>query len=231
MSSTPAIADDLRAKIIAEPTVILDDPDLMRALVAANERKMGGNIVDMRGIAMERLETRLDRLEETHRSVIAAAYENIAGTGQIQRAVLRLLEPVDLPSFLTCLADEVAPILRVEALRIVLEAGEDAANARALGPVLELAPAGFCDAYIGPERPGRTVILRETTPGPGTLYDTAARAVRSEALIRMSVGRDGTAGLLALGSADPMQFAPNQGTDLLTFFGGVVERVLHRFVA
>ena len=49
----------------------------MRALIAANERAMGGNIVDLRGIAMERLEARLDRLEDTHRSVIAAAYENL----------------------------------------------------------------------------------------------------------------------------------------------------------
>ena len=36
--------------------VILDDRDLMRALIAANDRQMGGNIVDMRGIAMERLD-------------------------------------------------------------------------------------------------------------------------------------------------------------------------------
>ena len=54
---------------------------------------MGGNIVDIRGIAMERLEHRLDRLEDTHRSVIAAAYENLAGTNQIHRAILRMMDP------------------------------------------------------------------------------------------------------------------------------------------
>ena len=60
----------------------------MRALVAANERALGSNVVDLRGIAMERLEARLDRLEDTHRSVIAAAYENLAGTNQIQRNII-----------------------------------------------------------------------------------------------------------------------------------------------
>ena len=35
----------------------------LTALIAANERAMGANIVDLRGIAMERLEARLDRLE------------------------------------------------------------------------------------------------------------------------------------------------------------------------
>ncbi len=56
---------------------------------------MGHNVVDLRGIAMERLEERLDRLEDTHRSVIAAAYDNLAGTNSIHRAVLRLLRPAE----------------------------------------------------------------------------------------------------------------------------------------
>ena len=63
MSSKPRIDETLRERIISEPDVILDDTDLMRALIAANERAMGTNIVDMRGIAMDRLETRLDRLD------------------------------------------------------------------------------------------------------------------------------------------------------------------------
>ena len=79
MSSSPKIEDTLREAIISQPGVILDDKDVMRVLIAANERAMGGNIVDLRGIAMDRLESRLDRLEDTHRSVIAAAYENLAG--------------------------------------------------------------------------------------------------------------------------------------------------------
>jgi hypothetical protein len=62
------IEPDLRDRILAEPETILEDRDVMNALVAANERAMGANIVDLRGIAMQRLETRLDRLEDTHRT-------------------------------------------------------------------------------------------------------------------------------------------------------------------
>jgi hypothetical protein len=72
------IDQDLRDRILAEPEGILEDSDVMNALIGANERAMGSNIVDLRGIAMERLEARLDRLEDTHRTVIAAAYENLA---------------------------------------------------------------------------------------------------------------------------------------------------------
>ena len=100
MADRANIVQEIRDRIIAEPEVILEDRDLMRALIAANERAMGANIVDLRGIAMERLEARLDRLEDTHRSVIAAAYENLAGTNQVHRAILRMLDPTGFEDFL-----------------------------------------------------------------------------------------------------------------------------------
>src|SRR6056297_1911071 len=71
---------------------------------------MGKNIVDLRGIAMERLEARLDRLEDTHRNVIAAAYENLAGTNQFHRAVLRLMDAGRFEGFLDDLKGDVADI-------------------------------------------------------------------------------------------------------------------------
>jgi len=121
MSSSRKIEHNVRAAIIAKPDSVLDDQDVMHALISANERSMGGNIVDLRGIAMERLEARLDRLEDTHRSVIAAAYENLAGTNQIHRAILRMLDPTEFEVFLRDLGGEVAEILRVDAVSLVLE--------------------------------------------------------------------------------------------------------------
>ena len=59
MSGQPKIEDALRKTIMSQPDVILDDQDVMQALVVANEKSMGGNIIDLRGIAMERLEARL----------------------------------------------------------------------------------------------------------------------------------------------------------------------------
>ena len=56
------IEPDLRDRLLSEPELLLEDRDVMNALIAANERAMGSNIVDLRGIAMERLEARLDRL-------------------------------------------------------------------------------------------------------------------------------------------------------------------------
>ena len=85
----------------------------MRALVEANQKAMGGNIIDLRGISMERLENRLDRLEDTHRSVIATAYDNLAWTNQVHRAVLRLLDFDDFDTLMSDLNGEIANILQV----------------------------------------------------------------------------------------------------------------------
>jgi len=201
MSSSPKIDDALREAIISKPDVILDDSDVMQALIAANERAMGGNIVDLRGIAMERLETRLDRLEDTHRSVIAAAYENLAGTNQIHRAILRMMDPVEFETFLKDLGGEVAEILRVDSVKLVLESvqNDNDPAVQRLGDVLSVAEPGFIDNYL------------------------------SQGRLDFGAGR--LPGLLVLGAEDPHMFLPHQGSDLLTFFTGVFERAMRRWLS
>lgn len=234
MSGSPNLDTTLRDAIIAKPDVVLDDQDIMRALIAANEKSMGANIVDLRGIAMERLEARLDRLEDTHRSVIAAAYENLAGTNQVHRAILRMLDPLEFESFLHDLGGEVAEILRVDAIVLVLESAateEDPAINR-LGDVLRIAEPGFVDDYLTHGRGGqvRQVTLRQTQNADEAVYGEASGWVRSEACLKLDFGKGRLPGLLVMGAEDPHQFSPQQGTDLLSFFAGVFERSMRRWL-
>ncbi|MEZ5886620.1 MAG: DUF484 family protein [Paracoccaceae bacterium] len=236
LSDAAPLGPDLRDRLIASPEVILEDRDLMRALIAANERAMGSNIVDLRGIAMERLEQRLDRLEDTHRSVIAAAYENLAGTNQIQRAVLRLLDPVNFEGFLRVLASDVRQILRIEAIRLVLETeidGEEEVAVQRFSDVLTVAPPGFVERYMSDGRTGapRDVVLRQASDDRMTVYGTSDANIGSEAVMRLDLGSGRLPGMLALGAADPHQFRSSQGTDLLTFFAGAFERAMRRWLA
>ncbi len=231
--SENALAAELREKIISDPEVVLEDRDLMRALTAANERAMGANIVDLRGIAMQRLEARLDRLEDTHRSVIAAAYENLSGTNQIHRAVLRLLEPSSFEEFLAVLQGEVAEVLRVDAVRLVLESLHSEADPalKRLGDVLCVAEPGFIQEYMGSGRgPARGVVLRQTQGLSRAIYGEAADWIRSEALMRLDFGPGRLPGLLVMGAEDPHQFKPSQGVDLLGFFAGIFERAMRRWL-
>lgn len=230
------IEPDLRDRILAEPERLLEDRDVMNALVSANERERGANIVDLRGIAMQRLESRLDRLEDTHRSVIAAAYENLAGTNQVHRAVLQLLEPTNFESFIKALTGEVAQTLRVDTVRLVLETLQDDPDAdptlRRLGDVLQVAPAGFVGTYLtnGRNGPGRQIVLRSMTALAVNLYGNRAEDLQSEALMKLDLGPNRLPGMLVFASEDPTQFKSTHGTDLLQFFAGVFERSMRRWL-
>ena len=235
MKTEPKIEEALREAIIAQPDVILDDKDVMHALIAANEKIMGANIVDLRGIAMDRLETRLDRLEDTHRAVIAAAYVNLAGTNQIHRALLRMLDPVEFEVFLRDLGGDVAEILRVDSVRLVLETAQ-AEQDKVLGSlsdVLTVQPAGYIDDYLTQGRGGsaRQVTLRQIQEGDTSIYSDKAGWIRSEACLKLDFGTGRLPGMLALGAEDPHMFGPQQGSDLLVFFAGVFERIMRRWLS
>jgi uncharacterized protein YigA (DUF484 family) len=229
---------DLREQILNDPSLILEDDELMRALLKADRSTQGRNVVDLRGVLVDRLEERLDRLEDTHREVLAAAYENVAGTNQVHRACLALLDPTDFAGFLEAMTRDVAPILGVEVIRLGLEAPAAAPGA-GLGPsgpyqstVIAL-PAGGVETYVTQGRGlgARRVTLRQLAVASADIYGTAAPDIRSEALVRLDLGAGKRAGLLAFGATDGLRFHPDQGTDLLVFLGGVFERSLRRFLA
>ena len=228
--TAPAAAQDWRDRVLTDPDMILDDRDVMRALIAANERQMGQNIVDLRGIAMDRLEARLDRLEDTHRSVIAAAYENLAGTNQIHRCVLKLLEAEDLTGLLGLLPGELADIVRVDCVRLVLESPAPGAAPHGTVSPVDL---GFVAEYITQRRkvPVRQVTLRQCNPASEWVFGEDASWIRSEALLKIDLGEGKLGAMLAFGAEDPHQFRANQGTELLTFFVQAFERVLRRHLA
>lgn len=235
MSSNPKLEDNLRAAILAKPDALLDDKDLMQALVDANEQARGDNVIDLRGIAMQRLEARLDRLEDTHRSVIAAAYENLAGTNQVHRAILRLLEPVEFEDFLRVLGQDVAEILRVERITLVLETTalmDDPAIDKLDGTLTVVEP-GFVDQYLTYDRggPARDVILREIQKPNQRVFGTLAAQLRSEACLKLDLGPGRLPGLIVMGASDPRHFTPQLGTDLLSFFAGVFERSMRHWLS
>lgn len=229
------IEQDVRDRLLAEPELLLDDRDVMAALIAANDRAMGSNVVDLRGLAMERLESRLDRLEDTHRSVIAAAYENLAGTNQVHRAILQMLDPLTFEDFLRTLAEDVAATLRVDCVRLVLESVQNEEKPKVLhrvGDVLFVAEPGFVGDYLtgGRNVPVRPVVLRQVRVEGSALYGDRADWIRSEALMKLDFGTGRLPGMLVLGAEDPHQFKPTHGTDLLAFFAGVFERTMRRWL-
>lgn len=228
---------ELKGEILKNPALILDDAELMRALLNSDDAAKGGNVVDLRGAFVVRLEERLNRLEDTHRTVIAAAYENLAGTNQIHRAILSLLDADNFDDFLQAMKKEVANILAVDVIRLCLES-DKADGGQAIGPdgslketVIAL-PVGGVSAYItgGRNRATRQVTLRSAGEAKDAVFGPV-NVVKSEAILLLNLGPHSPQGLIALGSTDPNRFSADQGTELLAFFAQTLERILRRWVA
>ena len=227
---------DLRAEILADPAVVLEDRAVMQALIEAHAPPGGRKVVDLRGALVSRLEARLDKMETTHRSVIAAAYQNLASSAQIQRAVLLLLEQNRFVDFLRALTVDTPDMVAVDLARLCIETDEAEPGpapglSGELGETLVILPPGGVSAYLalGPGA-GRRVALRASTAEAEAVFGDASGAIRSEALAPLDLG-EGRRGLLVFGAEDPRRFTPDQGTDLLEFFSGVVERSLRRWLA
>jgi len=91
---------------------------------------------------------------------------------------------------------------------------------------------GSIEEYLteGRNISSRAVTLRQIGRASDTLYGEKAVWIRSEALMRLDLGAGNLPGMLALGSEDPHQFHPNQGSDLLAFLGSVFERTMRRWL-
>ncbi|MEM7745669.1 MAG: DUF484 family protein [Pseudomonadota bacterium] len=224
--------DLIRSLIVADPQLVLDDDGVMQRLVG--ETRTGRQVVDLRDRLVERLETRLERLATQHRSVIAAAYENVAGTQQLHGAVLSLIEPAELGAFLIRLTQSVPAAIGIEEARLCLEADVTKTAAATgfdvdlRGKVMAMPVGAVSDYFAIDGHPDRRIALRAAGEEAELIFGEA-NPVQSEALMRLDLG--GSAGMLALGSADPAKFEPAHGTDLLEFFASVVERLLVRHLA
>lgn len=218
---------DLRQHLIAQPELILDDPDLMRALTLAREAESGPNVIDIRGRAMDALEDRLSRLEAAHGAVISAAYENQSGMAAIHRAVLSLLEPQDFASFIEAMGLDIAPILRIDTFKLIMESQED--GEPDLTGTLIVLPEGMVAQLqqAGRRAPrGDDIILRRASSETLALHGQADAPIRSEAILPLDLGPGRFPAALLMGSTDAARFSPSQGTDLLRFFAQVFRLVL-----
>ena len=102
--------DKLREEILANAHEILNDETLLRALIKASDKNLGNKIVDLRSVAMKKMDWELKKLKRSNQQVIATAYENLVGMKQVHQVVLKLLEQNNFDEFITNLTTEAGEI-------------------------------------------------------------------------------------------------------------------------
>ena len=227
--------ETVRAELLADPSIILNDQELMDSLLAATDIKLGSNVVDLRHVAMNRLSDKLGALEGTHQSVVAAAYQNLLGTKQIHEAVIQLLGKKSLEEFVISLKSELLKTLSVDCIYILLEKPDGSVDSLLptnCGPNIQTVMQGFVKTYI--TQGGLTelskVKLRKATSVTNQLFEDASVKIESEACVQLNLDENQIIGMITFGSSDANFFEPGQGTDLLKFFASSCEKMLERWI-
>lgn len=227
--------ETVRAELLADPSIILNDQELMDSLLAATDIELGTNVVDLRHVAMNRLSEKLGELEGTHQSVVAAAYQNLLGTKQIHQAVIQLLSKKSLEDFVMSLNSELLKTLSVDCIFILLEKPDGSVDSLIptnYRPSIQTVMPGFINTYI--TQGGLTelskVKLRKATSVTNQLFENASIKIESEACVQLNLDENQIIGMITFGSSDANFFEPGQGTDLLKFFASSCEKMLERWI-
>ena len=108
--------DKIRNFLIENPEFILEDLEILNSLLNSMPKQSGKNIVDLRSVFSDRLEEKYNSLKKTHKSVVAAAHDNISTVKSINRAILKVLEADTLNDFLQVLNAEIKPIFKLSSI-------------------------------------------------------------------------------------------------------------------
>ena len=222
-------SDEQRTRVLAwlkqNPEFLSDHPELLETLTPA-PRFPGDRVIDLQSVFLHRLQGENARLRETMDAIIGAARDNRSAQGRIHAGVLQLLAGESLEAVVHTATSDLPLALNVEAVSICIEAGTCGLPIGSSGGV-RLLPEGAVDRYIGA---GRDSALVARCVGEERIYGAVAGVIRSQALVRLRVGRDAPSGLLALGAREHASFRQTQGTELVMFLARALETIMRQWL-
>jgi hypothetical protein len=203
---------DVMAYLRRHPDFLERHPEALQ-LLRAPSREVGEEVFDFQHFLIERLRADLARLTSEHRTLIAASRGNLASQGRVHKAVLAILAATGFEQLLQIVTTDLAVLLDVDIVTIAVESTAGPAGRLTLHGIRLLKP-GAIDGLLGAER---SMLLRADVPGDAMLFGGAAGLVRSQALLRLTFGRNAPAGLLCIGTRQLGRFHPGLATELLAF--------------
>jgi len=203
---------DVQAHLTANPTFLNEHPELIKVLAPPSQNKADG-VLDMQAFMIERLQNELRALQLRQSELLSASRVNLSSQARIHTAVLAVIEARTLEDIGRVVAEDYRSILDVSTSTLCFEE----TTRGSLHNIMSLSP-GTITEIMG----DRQILLRHDITGDKRLYADDAAKVRSDALITFDFGKNGSGGLLALGSNEADRFHPGQGTEFLGFLARAI---------
>lgn len=200
----------------AHPNMLRQDADLLANL---GLWLRADNIVEFGPAALARLSADKSRERAARRELEVTARANFAAQAQTHAAVVDILEARN-HSDLARRVDEAARA------RFGLTCGVMALEVPGAAPAgWRPLPPGGVDEILGVGAPARMGSVQTVA----LLFAEQADAVRSAAMVRISLWEPARTGMLVFGSPDEAGFTPRMGAELVSFIARVVERTAERW--
>lgn len=212
---------DVRDYLLTHPDFLEDNGDLLESLVPP-VLQHGKGVEDFQRFMLERLQEHYAAIRGEHDDLMTMMQEHLQRQNRINVAILSLLDLTDMASIVRFITRDLAILLDQEAVGLFLEA-EGAMQAGNYGGV-QVREAGFVREWLRDED---IELAEQSEPAPA-LFGEDCATVRSRALVRLYLGEDMPAGLLALGHREAMYYATGLATEQIECLGAVVERCLGR---
>lgn len=226
MESVPSVSpDEVKAFLLAHPEFVTDDPDLISAIIPAQDN--GHNVVDMQQFIIGKLQKQVRTLRDIQSELIEASSLNSLAREQVHNAACALLDARNFEHLIEYITapEGLARAIDVRAAALCIETSNGVSGI-GIRSVRVLEPGGVA-RMMGGDVSYRLVA---NVHGSRGLYNHLAEEVQSEALVRLDFASGAPAGLLALGGRTPEQFHPEQAADLLEFLARIVERCVRRWL-
>lgn len=211
--------DDILAWLKANPKFLARNPDAVEFLVPPTRKDNDKKVADFQSYMIKRLKDDRDDVLVSAREIVESSRANMNNQARIHNAILLLLEATSFQDFIHTMTMDFASLLDVDVISLIIEI-ESGAIPQIDMTGVRIVTGGTIDLLTRKQ----TIVLESNISGIDELYGGGAGLVKSQALMRLAIGGDTPASLLAFGSRNPTLFQPGMGTEQIQFLGHVIER-------
>lgn len=206
----------LRRHLVEHADDIVHDKALLEALGLQPKSK---HLIDFGPAALARLEARAMKDFDVRRQLEMTAKANFDAQNQTHSLCLNLMEARNHSDLARRLNEEARNRFGLVAASIALE---DTAPVPLGWKTLDDGGVDYIVGERGLSLLGPDAVCR-------VLFDDDVKRIKSAAVLRIALWREGRPGLVAFGSSDFDGFSPEMGAELVAFVARVIERVADRW--
>ena len=223
-STTPLTEQDVINWLRKNPAFLSKHPELLDDMTPPKE-KFGKGVADFQHYMVQRLKADRDEVIESAREIVENSRANMNSQTRMHRAILMLLEANNFEGFVNTLTLDFPSLLDIDIVSLIVETDGGIVPQIHMQGVRAVPPGTI--RLLMKDKP---IILEAHINGLDEIYGGGAGLVKSQTLMKLHLGDESPAAMIAFGSRDASAFESTQGTELIAFLGCVTERLFQSWL-